>query len=815
MSFSSIAARLTVTALLAIPLQAQVQVLIDGEVDVVRATGANVELSISGPAGTSGLLLFDVDNTPTMLLGETFPLAFTPALFGLPVGPFAGGTPITVSFDLPNPEALHGQTIFFAAVVADPGSGSGLSVSNGGSVTLASRPQLAGRSSPNYPFFEFTTAVNVGDTLEFALDRRFGLPGGSTADVFVVESRTASEWDANQALVDVRGASQTVNFPVGDTTIQGRSFTLDLGTLQGPDETPGAGDTRIGVGYDIVIDVNQNGEFDDGVDYIDGYDEAEAGFYIVRDVSVGGRPGQPNLGPYPVTEVLYTGGAFLGQNTFYPSNIAMMGQLPLVVISHGNGHDYRWYDHLGLHLASYGYVVMSHQNNTVPGSHTAADSTLANLEYLLANQGTIQGGVLDGHIDSTHIAWIGHSRGADGVARAYDQIFTGAYTPVNFSIEDIKLISSMAPVDFGGFAGLDVILGGQNNGSHPHDATFHLWVAQADDDVDGCAGSNAVAWYRLHERATQARQSISMYGVGHGDLHNGPTGSVARGPALIGRATTHQIMRGYALPLVKHYLEGDIPSRDFLWRQYESFRPIGAPIGPSVVANLMYQQAPSSEKRVLDDFQDPAAVNPGLATSGASVSFTVSDFVEGRQDDCNNNFTFDPNDPFNGFTHDDFGNPATRSDSFGSVFSYDADSQIVYDLNPIAGALDLYEYEFLSFRAAQGTRHPLTTARLEDLTFDVTLEDGAGRQSTINIGAFGGGVEEPYQRNLATFSGPCGSGLGWNSEYETIRLRLSDFRNNGTGVDLEDVRKLIFEFGSSHGSPEGRLGLDEIEFTKN
>ena len=28
---------------------------------------------------------------------------------------------------------------------------------------------------------------------------------------------------------------------------------------------------------------------------------------------------------------------------------------PLIVISHGNGHDFRWYDYLGRHLASWGY----------------------------------------------------------------------------------------------------------------------------------------------------------------------------------------------------------------------------------------------------------------------------------------------------------------------------------------------------------------------------------------------------------------------------------------------------------------------------
>ena len=33
-------------------------------------------------------------------------------------------------------------------------------------------------------------------------------------------------------------------------------------------------------------------------------------------------------GPYAVTEALYSGGAYLGQDLFYPSNIGALGELP-------------------------------------------------------------------------------------------------------------------------------------------------------------------------------------------------------------------------------------------------------------------------------------------------------------------------------------------------------------------------------------------------------------------------------------------------------------------------------------------------------
>ena len=270
---------------------------------------------------------------------------------------------------------------------------------------------------------------------------------------------------------------------------------------------------------------------------------------------------------------------------------------------------------------------------------------------------------------------------------------------------------------------------------------------------------------------------------------------------------------GYLLALVSHHVLGDVPSRDFLWRQYERFHAVGSPVTANVHVNLMFQDDHASGKFVVDDFQDQTTVSPNIATSGADVTIGVQAFVEGRMDDANTSFSADVSDPFNGFLMDDFvGIGAGRTNSYGCVFSFDGavDREIAYDLGDLSDRPDLHDYRYLSFRAAQGTRHPLTTAQLGDLTFSVSLEDSSGNRSTIGIGAYGGGVEEPYQRN----SGPvCGTGLGWTSEFETIRIRLTDFLNEPNGLRLADVRKVIFQFGPSYGSSVGRLGLDEIEFT--
>jgi hypothetical protein len=630
--------------------------------------------------------------------------------------------------------------------------------------------ELAGNTLAAYPFFEFVRAFNAGASVEVAVDPgRFSV-AGETADIYVVESKSRAEWNADPTLLDVSsGGAERVAFIAG--TIQSNTFTVDTGTL---DADAGTG---IGVGYDVVVDRDLDAMLGPG-DLVDGYGD-EAGLYAVHDLT--------QSGPLGVTEILYSGGVFLGQNTYYPADIASMGRLPLVVVSHGNGHSYLWYDHIGNHLASYGYVVMSHENNTAPGIESASTTTLTNTDYFLSNLDTIAGGVLENHIDSSRIVWIGHSRGGEGIVRAYDRIHDGAWSPAEYALSDLRLLSSIAPTSFLDF-----------DDSHPHGVAYHVWVGGADSDVTGCAEWDGIQSFSLLDRAEGHRQSISLHGVGHGDFHDGGGSSWALGPCQVGRTSTHTLMRGYLLPLVKFFIEDNLPAEDFLWRQWERFRPIGAPTSSCVVVDLYHRPGDAVGKLVIDDFQ--SETSPAISSSGGAVTYSVSELTEGLLNDGNTTFTHSVADVMNGMTLGVSGD-ITR----GLVFTFDSGGTQSIEFELVPGARDLTRFTYLSLRAAQATRHPLTVAELGDTTFTVTLEDGNMVESSINIGAYGGGLEEPYQRT------GCGSGTGWNNEFETIRLRLTDFLNNGSGLDLSDVRSVVLRFGPAWGSAAGRIGLDQLD----
>jgi len=705
----------------------------------VSADAGGVVLSIEG----EGVSLFDPDGQQVQ--GElTLEAAALPATVHV-VGDRAGAD---------------------ASLVASHGADGCGSVGDSLRLRVAALPGIAGGAWDAYPYFSFHQAFEITHPVLAAVD-----PGrlpdriGLEADVYVVQHQSLEAWAADPALVDVSDGAETLTVPE-------QSVVDGIVVAWSQPSDPGVG---LASGYDLVLDFDGDGLLGPG-DLIDGFSDLDAGFTVFGDLTA--------AGPHSVETLQYSGGSWKGQRSYYPADIASLGPVPLVVISHGNGHDYTWYDYLGEHLASWGYVVMSHQNNTGPGIETASTTTLSNTDYILGNTGSIGGGVLDGYIDAGAIVWIGHSRGGEGVVRAYDRIVDGTYTPRNYTAADIVLISSIAPTVFYDVAS-----------ANPHDVPYHLLAGAADGDVNGAPDCTQCQFFRIAAAAQGPLQVTYVQGAGHNDF-NCCGFDDATGPVQIGRPEAQTLAKAYYLALLSWYLD-DLPAAgEYFQRFYDDLRP--SALAPGTVVANVYRSAVDSDKLVLDNFQQGPTTD--LSSSGATVTVDAGEPDEDVLQDRDSRFGYSASDSMNGMTWAD--DPIDRDR--GLVLGWGAGEEASISWAVPTGEGDWSAWSTLSFRACQVTRHPDTVALGVPLDFTVALVDGAGAESAVSFASMGG-LNQPYQRTGS------GQGSGWANEFETVRIPLHAFEAEGVGIDLSDIVAVRFEMGGPFGSASGRIGVDDLE----
>jgi hypothetical protein len=634
------------------------------------------------------------------------------------------------------------------------------------------RTELAGHSLAEHPYFRWVQGFNDDESIEVAIDpAQYPELDGSSCDVHVVAAKRAAEWEQDGELVDVR--------PSGPTELAVQGGLADARVeIAAPGELSSAAGPGLGVAYDVVLDCDRDGHLSAG-DVIDGGDPV--GLHRTHDLTL--------AGPLEVAVFEAYGGMFLDQRTFHPSEIGSMGELPLVVVTHGWSYDHTHYDYIGEHLASYGYIVMFHeadvQDGGADGTLSAATTTLDNTEDLLANQDILGDGVLDGHIDARRIMLIGHSTGGEAVVRAVTQLREGSFSSSYFGYDDIGIVSSMAPVSWHPRTVVD-----------PGDIAYHMFIAGADSDVSGAPELSYTQPRSIYERAVGARQLTYIHGAGHGDLL-GCCGELfidETAPDPIGRAETNRVARGYVLALAELYLRDNPAAQEFFTRSFADFHPQG--IAPHVVVTNEYRTARAGAV-VLDDFETEAALD--RSSSGGTVVFDVGNAAEVSMQDNDGSLAWTGAQPSNGMTHARH----AGDDPHAIVFDWSPGVDAFYEQEVVGPNRDLTAYEFLSFRVAQGTRHPETVALDGPLSFTVTLRDETGTRSSIGL-AEQASVPPPYAR--AGF----GAGTGWQNEFVTIRLRLRDFLVDSE-LDLARIEAVRFDFGSSFGSSRGRIGLDDLE----
>jgi hypothetical protein len=653
-----------------------------------------------------------------------------------------------------------------ASLVAEHAADSCGEVGDSLRVRVVALPGLAGGALGDFPWFSFHQVFENTHPVLAALD-----PGrvpdrvGLEAEVYVVEHKEPADWAADPSLVDVSGATEALvvaELSLAESQVEVWPLPTDPGVA-------------LAKGYDLVLDFDGDGALGPG-DLIDGLRAEEPGFHVFGDLTM--------PGPHGVETLQYSGGSWLGQRTYHPTDIADMGQLPLVVISHGNGHNYTWYDYLGEHLASWGWVVMSHQNNTSPGIETASTTTLTNTDYILGNLGSIGGGVLDGHIDGHAIAWIGHSRGGEGVVRAYDRVMDGNYRPDNFVAEDIVVISSIAPTVFNSV-----------DDSDPHEVPYHLLAGAGDGDVNGAPNCTQCQFFRIAAAARGPLQITYLQGAGHNDF-NCCGWNDATGPDQVGRTEAQRVAKAYYLALLAWYLDDRAVAAEYFERLYDDLTPQA--LAPTTIVASVQRTALTSDKLVLDDFQQGLPTDE--ASSGGAVLIDALEPAEDILMDRDSTFGWSPSDPMNGMTWADDRADIDRGLVVG--WAEGDEASVAWEV-PVDQA-DWRDWHTVSFRACQVTRHPATVALNGPLDFTVTLVDASGAESAVAFASWGG-LNLPYQRT------GTGQGSGWANEFETVRIPLHAFDAEGAALDLSDIAELRMEFGGPFGSSQGQVGIDDLE----
>jgi dienelactone hydrolase len=594
------------------------------------------------------------------------------------------------------------------------------------------------------------------------LDDRLGLE----ARVHVVPHASAAERLADPTLDDATGSVETVVLGAEAAT---RPFRLAPAAVLAPG--PGAHPTS----WDVVLDFGDDGRVDPG-DLVLGID-ASGAFAVADDLAA--------PGPYAVTQRFVRGpGMFRDQQLFWPSDAPAGQRVPLVVVSHGNGHDLTWYDHIGTHLASWGFVVTSHRNNTEPGIEAASVTTHENTEYLLANLDTMVDGALADLVDPTRIGWVGHSRGGEGIVRAWRRVASGDFLPTTYGPDDVRALFSIAPTVFEGV--------GRSN---PLDVPYVVVVGGADGDVTGGADCDLCQSMRIAGAALGQARILNVQGASHNVFHNG-VGSFddGVGPDQVGRRLVHPLLNGLLLAWAGEHLLG-IEAYAEVWAQASApVPPIGFP--PEVIRTATTRGAyDERDATFVDHFQE--SPEPGTASSGASVACTGVTPNELRFDDADSGFGWDGREISNGMT-------LAARDGFaaGLVVTWDAPGSCAWTLPAPEDVRDAFA---LDVSATRLTRHPSIEGGPAGLAFAVELVDADGTVARVTTRP-AGLLPVPYPREGG------GPGRGWGNEWHTLRLPLAAFRG-AAPVDLGRVVEVRLVFGEDD-AVSGALGIDDLAFVR-
>lgn len=729
-------------------------------------------------------------------------------------------------------------------------------------------PGLAGETLAVFPHFNFVNVFEAGESARVGVDPvRHAERVGARYDVYIVEHKTAAQWAANNALVDVTAVVDNETLAAGGIE---NNITFAWGTT-GP----------VGF-YDVVLDFcdggngGPNGRFDPGDIIGQLTTTGRAEIAVVTDP---GATAAAAIATFDYDLTATTGTfrirpPFDGMTANYDAH--WIGRVvhpdpiphdaPLVVIAHGrhfprnvpigtrsvvdndltSDENYRGHNELQEFLAHHGIVTVSlslddaffaetdlsglSAPDGVGGTVSGAASVMPNgairfrgwmvlktIEAVLgdANLAAAGGAAFDPtQIDPAQIHLLGHSRGGEAVLQAWKLLTQPANRPKTAGGTPENLAGVRDPAwtirSICSLAPVSFINDAPPNGNAAF-PPFLLIYGTADGDVNGL--EPGVQPYRHYDRARNDKQTIVIAGGNHNHWNSSwPCDDASQETAVVPGSTNFPWADVSCAALTNNVgadLVNVANQRAVLQAYYHAFlkRYHG---GEQAMSD--YFARPPNRFR-------PASVagaiplhnqyRPALADG---FSLVMDDYEDGNTNlgESSSLQTVDSANLVNLF-EPDLGDPfEANAANFGqqtraAIIEWNAAGANYLESIAAGANRDMTRHKSISFRVAQQPLQAETVALNADMELTVTLIDQGNRTSSIVTSALTT-IPRVYPARLA--GGAANSST--EAMFKTIRLNPCLFKTNGRNIEIDKIKEIRFDLTPS---ARGRIGFDDLDLS--
>lgn len=653
---------------------------------------------------------------------------------------------------------------------------------------------ISGRSISGAPYFQYADTFTIGENVYGGLDPGIVDPGNLSkmCALYVIQSKDDPTWNVNNSLMHLTVLGGNAN--VQKVALQPGCMNMNKHLLWSNANIPGE--------YDVIADFGNNtpdptlfvndDHYNTPLDMIDGY--FVPGFRIVEDpgtmiqwansgtwhydetiVNAMGLNGSPTItdenGHYftPGNFIPTSRNIRLQGRVFYPADVAgvtdpiqisaVAADYPLIVIVHGNGHDFVSYDFLLNHFAKNGFIAVSINCKFLSGSSLIhgmnglgrAEALFKHLEVIFAKFGTkVQ----------NNIGIMGHSRGGEAVLKAARLNNTGGLG-YNFNA-----VMSLGPTDQ---YGSEVFAGAWSK-------PYFVLYGSRDGDINGGIWTPGYTvpqtGFALWDRADGSEKTMAFVYLA---THNGfvTTNSDSSDAGLLTNTVQKAITQAYMNAYFRMNLKGES-----IWKGM--FTGEWKPASISSTPAQVFMQYQETGTRTVDKFD--GVINWQASTIGGTVT-AIGLPINPEEDKLR---ILDNHSPH---------------DSKGLKIQWDNNTDVVEFSIP-AAQKDISGFTHLSIRITQKDGSGQNPVNL-DQNLRINLKDGSNNERAVRVSPFYR-IPFPDQRPDPSVR---------KSAMVTVRIPLKSYTIVCAGqvqVDLTDVTTLALKFSENSS---GEIEIDNIEFT--